>query len=441
MRIVIQKGRTVPLLLSIFILLWMFGGILDYVPGLSRILVYIAFAVWFVLAVSNNPSFLSKMVGTGWPLYLLYFINFLGYIAYQSNHVSSNLTAFMYLCVVHAIFTYYSDYKYDHERNIIFITLTINMLIVGVITFIKLDANPNLARYLGTGIERYEEIVKNQDLFGGSNYSSISIKGVGSYGYFYAAPFLLVIFLYGVKEFKKRGRLYCFLGGLFLIVLCIKASFVTAMLISIALVGIMLMKELVPRKSKRYLLYFGFGTLIFLLLATGAASLILKLLSSGIDNPVISTRIASIADFLQGNFDYETNDFASRIYLAWRSITTFFSNPLIGTLGSRTAGRVGGHATAFDVFAIYGLFGTLFFSFLIKTYMTSLSTIKKVEIINLGIAYQVMILFLNNCMYAQIFIGYLIILPFGTRFIESKLENEVYQINEKQMKGNVINGI
>ena len=147
--------------------------------------------------------------------------------------VVANNTAFMYICVVHSIFCKYIGAGYGYERRVIFFSSVINIIGSGLLTYRALLINPEVSRYLGTGLERFNTIRDSQALLGNTSLSNIVITGIGSYGYFYAIPVLLIVLIYGTKNYKGLKKGLCLVGIIAIFLLSLKASFVTSIVLSL----------------------------------------------------------------------------------------------------------------------------------------------------------------------------------------------------------------
>lgn len=414
---------SVQNVLACFCLLYLYGGLFDYIPAFTRGMAYCAYLVWLFLAVASNRSFINQLFNNGWPIYLLLFINYIVSLFAPNSHIVSNNTVFLYICVIHSISFYYLNDRKINGRRLILFVLLVNFAFILARSFSALLTNPMVSRYLGAGLERYGQIVDLQNMVGETNNLSVDqVKGIGSYGFFNGIAFSQIpILFYAQKQKKFEYKLIAYALLLFSIIVSIQASFVTSMMLSIFLI-IFLVIASKQRKINSSVLLLLILVICCLLTFTGLIPALLQLAANRIGNVTISARLNELAQAFSGNLEGAT-DFSSRMNLYSTSLMSFISNPFFGTMGkTNVSGLIGGHATGFDVLGLYGFIGLLYWKFWKKQYMRIKGSLPyhTVPYINAAALFFVGLLLLNSVTSVQIFIGAMLFLPFGLKYVHEK---------------------
>lgn len=408
-------------------ILYLYGGLFDYIPVFTRTMAYFVYAAWLFLSITTNKSFINRLFNNGWPIYLMLCLNFIVSVFAPNSHIVENRAVFLYICVIHSISVYYLDDGKTDGRRLILLVLMINFVFILVRSFFALRTNPMVARYLGAGLERYGRIVYLQSLVGNTNNISVEqVKGIGSYGFFNGLVFFQIpILLYAQKQERRTRRLLAYGLLIVTVVVSTMASFVMSMMLSIMLIVFLAVRK--QRKKDLSVLFLSITMMFLLFTLTGLTSKMLLFFADSINNETISERMNELAYFLSGNLE-ETRDISSRINLYSMSIMSFIGNPFFGTIGkTRISGLIGGHATGIDVFGLYGISGLFYWKFWkneynrIKRYLPYDTAIY----LNVAALYLVAILLLNSVTAVQIFSGAMLVLPFGFKYIYEKGEAEI----------------
>lgn len=414
-----KKIDIFHILLAGYCLIWLYGGLFDFLSFLPRFSVYIVFILWLLIAVTKCKSFISNVVSQAWPLYLLFIINFIMNFKNPSQFLTSNITTLMYVCVVHMIFLYYWNFSNVQSRKVLFIILALNIALISLKTFVILLEYPNVARYLSAGIARYEEIIKNQSLLGLSTVAVSQLKAVGSYGFFNAFLFVqLVLASAACSLFVRQRRMIALIILVFSLILSYKASFFIILILGIvAILAILLLRNKSQNGSVVFLII---AFIVFVLLSsTGVLSFWISFIANNIDNSTISERLMELSSFLSGNWEGGDGDLGSRFMLYGRSIMNFFNHPFTGSLFVSISGNIGGHSTGFDFLGVYGIFGATLFLFIHNINLSIKKKIpqKQYRIFIIGKVCFIILMFVNSILAAPIFIAYMIFLPFGLEYV------------------------
>lgn len=419
-------------MLAVIALVYLYGGILEFIGLPMKIIAYIAYFGWLFLAFINDRNYVNRLVFSGWPIYFLFIINYLASNIQSNAIVINNRTVFLYISIIHSIGLYYYDKKRLEERRFIFFALLVNIVFVSIKTHSALTINPLVSRYLATGLEKYSYIIEQQSIEGIVNVSLDEIKGVGSYGFFNSLVFLIIPLLYYIQFSKNKKLNICVFALLiFLSYLSIRASFMISITICfLAMLFLLITKGDSQRKNRLLIVSF---LLLPTFLLSGMFSSILYFIANNIDNQTLSVRLSEIAYASKLDLS-STSDFWDRLRRFGMSFNTFFFNPILGSIGKADlSGRIGGHATGIDVFAMYGISGSLYHIFWLNCFKEFQGIVFKENRLysTVGIVSFVFMLFFNNIASTQIFIGIIIILPFGLDTVYHIIYDK-NEISEKQ---------
>ena len=215
----------------------------------------------------------------------------------------------------------------------------IGICIIGdILTLIQLNINPDISRLLA-GTHLGDEKLQYYKM------------GVGGYGYVFAMSF----FMYGIvrwikKSTSKAEKIYLIVFLIINSLLILYAAYTTAIIISVALIGLALMADIKLKYQIPIL-----SAIIILMLVLGNP--LLEACYDIANNLELNWVAKRFEQLLQAQ---ETNDMSSlrRVELYTISWNTFKKNPITG--GS----AVGGHSQILDLLAQYGIFAVFMPMFL-----------------------------------------------------------------------------
>ena len=384
--------------LAILVIAWMNTGVFTYaMPYISNYVRYGAYFTWFGLAVISNKWFIKIFLVQSWPLLLFY-----AYMLFISVFIDTSLETYIisirYLIIAYSVFLYYFNSKYRQFLKFLCGFLIGDIIIVGINTYIQLQLNPVIARFLAAGYGVGERRL------GWVPY------GVGSYGYFYSlvAIVLLMGFLF---LYQRKNKLIIIVLTLAAIALIIEASFTIAILFTF----IFLILLIIIRYTNKFtFIYIVILAIISLLLFQGAFAVMFKQIAN-VDKipPVVSEKLNDLAVYLSVEDAVDTQ-VDSRISMYHRSIEAFGNNILTGTITSQSSKYIsGGHSAWFDLLATFGLFTIPFFLFLYKAYKYCQNRVPKTfrPFINIYWLYFVCLGFVNTLLFSVIYVAWFLFLP------------------------------
>lgn len=403
--------RLTKMALAFIVIAWLnystFTYVMPYVPNYIR---WGLFLVWFGLALTSNKKFAKTFFVRCWPLLFFYF-----YVVFISSFVEKDLKLYIksisYLIMVYSIFLYYFSERYKKFQKFLCTFLFLDIIVVAINTYLQLQVNPVLARYLSTGVETRERLL-----------GAAAFYGVGSYGYFYSlvSIILLLGFLllnYRKKKFLSLLLIFAFTG------LLIQASFTIAILFTFSFLTLLV----VIRYTNKYIfIVITMLGIIILLIFPGIFPSIFGQLANIEGIPYeVSVRFDELALFLSGN-DISGTDVNARLSLYLQSMNTFINNILTGTtLTNTNMYSAGGHSAWLDLLANFGLFSIPFFVFLFKAYEYCKSKIPKKfkTFYKVYWLYYICLGFVNTLLFSNIYTVWFLFLPL---FISS-----YFKISEK----------
>jgi len=309
--------RITKMALAFIVIAWLdygtFTYVMPYVPNYIR---WGLFLVWFGLALTSNKNFAKTFFVLSWPLLFFYF-----YVVFISFFIEKDIKVYIksisYLIMVYSIFLYYFSERYKKFQKFLCTFLFLDIIVVAINTYLQLQVNPMIARYLSTGIETREKLL-----------GTATFYGVGSYGYFYAlvSIILLLGFLflnYRKKKFLALSLIFAFTS------LLIQASFTLAILFTFSFLTLLVV---IKYTNKYIFIVITMLGIIILLIFPGTFPSIFGQLANieGISSEV-SVRFDELALFLSGN-DISGTDVNARLSRYLQSIDTFVNNVIIGTV-------------------------------------------------------------------------------------------------------------
>ncbi len=384
-----------------------------YIPYKIRMGLSLA---WFVLALTVNKKFVKTFCIQCWPLLFFYF-----YIIVISLFVKKDLWSWPYtgssgipsLLMIYSIFLYYFDGKYRRFQKFLSVFLFLDCVVVAINTYIHLQMNPLIARYLaaGAGTEARERLL-----------GTATFYGVGGYEYFYSLVSIILLLGFLFLNYRKKNYL-AFLLIFAFTALLIQASY----MIAIVLTFIFLVLLFIMHYTNKYtFVAITLLVVITLLIFQGTFASILGQLSDvkGIPHE-ISVKFDELALFFSGS-NVSGTDLNARQNLYSQSIDAFANNILTGTvLTNSNVYSAGNHAAWLDLLADFGLFSIPFFIFWFRAYIYCKNKVPLFfrPFVTVYWLYYICLGFVNILFFANIYTTWLLFLPL---FISS-----FFKTNEK----------
>lgn len=361
--------------------------------------ILIVIIIFFYQTIFFNKTFLWILIhALIWVLFSFFSKN--GITLYFFSYSLLPLTITM-------IYIEYFIKKKDSKDLSNFIYISLSLLIFRCITaIIAENIFPNAARNMGL-----------EEAGMGSNLTEeMSRIGVATYPFVSALPFMLIPFIYLVKDNSSPKIKFFFivLGSLALFTI-IKTSWGAAVLFSI--IAIILGFSIKNSRKTSFVLLPLLATI--LILGFFVTEILDFLITMFTNNQTLLAKVNDIQASLQEG--QKVGQLQQRGDLYDISIQTFFKNPFLGDFD----GKTGGHAFWIDSLARFGIFGTIpLFMVIISIYNQSLKYIppdyKYLSLINL------ILFFAYGCVKNlggyELFIFPLFVAPF-TVYIFSKPKN------------------
>jgi hypothetical protein len=314
--------------------------------------------------------------------------------------------------MVYSIFLYYFDKRYRKFQKILVAFLFLDIVVVGINTFIHLQLNPQIARSLATGIET----------LGTGNF-----RGIGSYGYFYSLVSIILLLGFMFLNYPKK-KLIVLLLIIAFTGLLIQATFTIAILFMFGFFALMVIIRYTDEYTFIAIALALLG-IIILLTFQGSFALIFERLSDiEIIPKVVSVRFRELALFFSGNNILGT-DVNARFSLYLRSVNAFLNNILTGTiLNDTNMYSAGGHSAWLDLLANFGILSIPFFIFLFRAYQYCINRIPLIfkPFVKVYWLYYICLGFVNTLLFANICNIWFLFLPlFISSFFEISEKNAV----------------
>ena len=397
---------------AFIVISWLNLGTFTYVmPYMANYIRWGFYFAWFGLALTRNEKFVKNFFDQCWPLLSFYCYLFLLSLVVEKN-LEVYIKSISYLIMVYSIFLYYFDERYRKFQKILVVFLFLDIVVVGINTFIHLQLNPQIARYLATGKE---------------TLGTGTFCGIGSYGYFYSlvSIILLLGFLflnYSKKKFLVLLLIIAFSG------LLIQAAFTIAILFMFGFFALLIIIRYTDKYTFIAVALALLG-IIILLTFQGTFALIFEQLSDIESIPhVVSVRFKELALFFSGNNIIGT-DVNVRFSLYLQSMNTFINNILTGTVLTNTnMYSAGGHSAWLDLLANFGILSIPFFIFLFRAYKYCINRIPLIfrPFVKVYWLYFICLGFVNTLLFANICNIWFLFLPlFISSFFKISEKNAV----------------
>jgi hypothetical protein len=403
--------RLIQMALAFIVIAWLNSGVFTYVvPYIPNYIRWGLFLAWFGLALTSNKKFAKIFCTQCWPLLLFYF-----YMLFISFVIEKDLVIYIksisFLIMVYSIFLYYFSERYKKFQKFLCTFLFLDIVVVAINTYLQLQVNPMLARYLSTGVETREKLL-----------GVAAFYGVGSYGYFYSLVSIILLLGFLFLNYPKKKFLALLLISAF-IALLVQAAFTIAILFTF----IFLILQVIIRYTNKYtFVAIALLGIISLLIFQGAFASMFKQLADVKGIPAgVSINFNDLALFFSGN-DISGTDVNARLSLYLRSVDAFINNILTGTvLTDSNKYSAGGHSAWLDLLANFGLFSIPFFIFLFKAYKYCIERVPVMfkPFVKVYWLYYVCLGFVNTLLFSNIYTIWFLFLPL---FISS-----FFEISEK----------
>ncbi|WP_303194449.1 hypothetical protein [Thomasclavelia spiroformis] len=397
--------KNIQLILSIFIILWLNAGIFSYVqnyiPNVFKLLIVI---VWFILAFIDK-RFLKIYLRIVFGIIIFILAMLISKLFGNDAYYNYNFQSYIYILIIIAVAIYYIYDNQIKRKKIILYAILIDYCYIGINTFFQLQLNPSISRILATSSEHASSII-----------GDISIKGVGSYGYFYGLVILGILLAYQFLWSKRKVSLFLLLLGIFILLL--NAQFTMALIFFILFIFIVFIFE---NKSFNGKFIFKMIMIFLFIILLLNISTILNTLSNYVGED-LGQRLRELNDFLIGNKRTD-GDIATRVDIYLMSIEIFKNNIFFGSFGKKT---FGGHSSILDMFASYGLIGVLVIYTFFKMYKLIVRNvnINQKNIVKIVFFYYIILSFLNPSHISTIVISLFITLPLFLSSYHQKFKNK-----------------
>lgn len=386
--------KPIHMALALIVIAWMNFGLFSYaLPYIPNIIRYGFYFAWLGLAIVGNKDFVKTFIIQAWPLLLFYF-----YMILMSYFVGTDLGFFIrnlgYLIMVYSIFLYYFNGNSRRFQQLLCVFLILDCVAIGINTFIQLQIDPRIARFLTTGLDPAE---------------GAAFLGVGSYLYFYPLVAIILLLTFLLLNQRKYISLLILLIALSIAVL-IQAAFTIAILLTFIFVISMTIIRYTGKYTFIALVLIG---IITLLMFTGVFAAMFEQLAGIEGLPYdVSVRFYQFANL----FAVDGNDVSGTVleirtskYLY--SLDLFLNNILTG--GMATNSNSGGHSSWLDLLATYGVFSFLLFIFLYQAYKYCKDRVPRMfmPFVKIYWLYFILVGLINPILYSTSYIMWFLFLP------------------------------
>lgn len=378
----------------------MAAPVADAVPGLAK---WGAYGAWLCVALVNDRRFAREFAAASWPLAVV-----VAYSAVAPLWGASDLQryhyGFGYLLIVYSFFVYYSRAALRPMRVVFVAFLVVDIMLMGIITWVALNENSGVSRLLSTSQE-------TRLLFLGDG----EYYGVGGYGYVYSLG-SVAVFL-GVMLLNRRGKRWI-VGALLVldVLLLVKASFAIAVLITFAVLSVLALFRMARVFGPKV----AVGTSVVAIGAVVGTGVALLRGPSRLSefSPALELRLRALAEVLEDGTLGESLE--PRLARYGESLTAFMHNVAFGASADaeRQYSR-GGHSEWLDLFAEFGLLAALFVVFLVKAYRLTIERVgaQARRFVNASWAYFLILGLVNPLLFADMLLMWFLFVPIAATMI------------------------
>lgn len=314
----------IHLFLAVFVLLWLNVGVATYISGYVPSYVKGAiYGLWLLLSIIAKKEYVKDLITITLPLiFFIIVIKLSSYFGDNSN-LNMYLTNLLYIWIIASIAIYYIKDK-TINKKLILTVLLIDIIYVGINTFVNLISNPLISRILSSSKETQTILLGDLKEF----------KAIGSYAYFYSLAIIILMLVDGIINNSDKIKIIYTITLIFLSILMIKAQFTICILLSIVFLIKIVLENKTRKRKEWHFLVFTILILLVLLLPT----ILNNIIEIEKIPHEIKIRLIEINKALQGN-DISSTDLYSRTVLYRKSIDSFLENIIIGSWGENTVRR------------------------------------------------------------------------------------------------------
>lgn len=351
------------------------NGIHYYIRRENIILVLFLFLVFLLYSSVREPNLLMYLKGL-----ICFFISYLIFLVLKSESKKC--------------------------RKIVVGIFILDIIIVGIKSFIMLQNHPYIARDLASG---WQNLQAMQLIYPDLE----NLYAIGGFGYFYALPIFLLSGIFFCKK-NKLSLIFSVFGSLLLI----QGQYLISMISYLTALAVLIYRELFSKKiTKRVMIVVLLILALFVLLALLNLNNILQILEQSKWIPsVYIDRLREIQMFFSGK-DIANTDLYLRLKVYFDSIQGIFNNRLLINFKYILIGE---HSTVLDFMSMFGIFSILLFMF----FAYSLKTVKNYMFLNHEnnlfvsvIVYFIIIAILNPVLLPQISLALYVFMPFASVII------------------------
>lgn len=392
------KYSTIHLILGCCIILWMNGGLINYLFGhLPDLFKLVIFFMWMCIAVAYDKRYFNAYLSSSVSLLLFAVILIAAMILTDLNTITYYLKVCVFLLMINALYVFYSRFYTMHIRTILYV-LAVDSAYVIINTLLHLRNSPNLSRYLSMSEDK---II----LYLGK--PSTSFIAVGNYTFAYGIVFLGLFFLYRAFSLNKNRILYTVLY-FFMYFVLIKMEFTIALLLY-ALSSVLYFCMIGIKDRKKFILILLVVMAISIVFIIGIP-IVLRAIA-GYFPEGIAIRLNEIGDMFNKQLSNKA-DLKLRLVLYSDSLNSFTQNIFGGCL-LNPEGVIGGHSTMLDFLGSFGLLALSAFIYFGGFYIESLKHFKGNirKIYECGIFYFVTLSIVNTIFSPRILLYAILVFP------------------------------
>lgn len=355
------RYSTMHLILGCCIILWINGGLINYIFGSIPDLIKMTFfLIWMLIAVSYDKRFFDECLLSSVSLLFFMSVLFAAMLITKLSTITYYLKVCIFLLMINALYVFYSRFYKEHIRFILYV-LAVDCTYIIFNTLIHLRTSPNISRYLSSSEDKVL-------LYLGK--PSSSFVAVGNYTFAYGIVFLGLFFLYRVFSHNKRKGLYTFFY-LFIYLVLIKMEFTIAILLY-ALSSVLYFCMIGVKDRKKIIFICLMMMVVCVILIIGIPTVLKEVAIYFPEG--IAVRLNEIGDMFSKELSNKA-DLKLRLVLYSTSLNTFIQNILGGCL-LNSEGIIGGHSTVLDFLGSFGLLAFAAFIYFTQFYIVSFKSFK-----------------------------------------------------------------
>lgn len=289
--------------LAIILLLWANGGIYTYVSSyIPSILLGGIYGLWILISILAKKNYMEHLIKYLSPL--IFFILILKVSSIYANNINLDIyfSNLLYIIIISSISIFYIDLRSTKINKVLIMVLLIDIIYVGINTYIYLINNPLLARYLSTGSDIKEEFLGN-----------IAYSGIGDYTYFYSIVMIVLALVnYLFVKNNKASKVVLIITIIFFALLIIQAQFTIAILLLVIFITLMILNNVLSKVKNKDIIILGI-LVIFLLVMIYLPNILKSIYNLEKIPNEIRIRIEEIYNAVTQTRRYEFNRFEFKI--------------------------------------------------------------------------------------------------------------------------------